>query len=280
MMTKNTIYKTNLARIADTFGPRPDPHDPWPVSEIEAVPRDVVIRAQECPSGYAIAPHHHGRHQLVYAHRGVMTVTTATGIWVVPPQRAVWVPTNIPHEVAARDPVSMRNVYIRPEAAAGLPEGCCVVTVSPLLRELILQAAALPRLYDEAGPDGRMMAVILDQIRAAPVAPLELPWPANPRLAPIVETLKENPGDPRSLGDWAAVAGASARTLARLFVRETGMTFGQWRQQARLLEALARLATGQPAAMVAFDLGYGSQSAFIAMFRKALGKTPGKYFAE
>ena len=280
MMTLNTTNKTNPVQIADAFAPRPDSLDPWPVSEVEAVPRDVVIRAQECPTGYAIASHQHGRHQLVYAHRGVMTVTTATGIWVVPPQRAVWVPAEISHKVVARDPVSMRNVYIRPAAADGLPGGCCVVTVPPLLRELILQAAVLPRLYDEAGPDGRVMAVILDQVRAAPVAPLELPWPAHPRLAPIVRILRENPGDSRGLGDWATVAGASARTLARLFVRETGMTFGQWRQQARLLEALARLATGQPAAVVAFDLGYASQSAFIAMFRKALGKTPGKYFTK
>ncbi len=248
-------------------------------TDVESIPRDVVIRAQEFAAANVIPRHRHARHQLVYAHRGVMTVSTETGIWVVPPQRAVWVPAGIHHQVATREPVSMRNVYIRPGAAPGLPDECSVVTVPPLMRELILEAADLPRLYDEAGAAGRMMAVILDQIRAAPVAPLELPWPAHARLAPIVGALKDNPGDARSLEDWAAVAGASSRTLARLFVGETGMTFGQWRQQARLLEALTRLAGGQPAASVAFDLGYASQSAFIAMFKKALGRTPGRYFS-
>ena len=282
MMTKNNA-KVTTSEPGITpfpFGERPDSTDPFPFTEVESVPRPLVVRALELPVGHSIGRHRHGRHQLVYARRGVMTVVTDIGIWVVPPQRAVWMPALIDHVVMAREPVSMRNVYLSPGVFENLPRECCVVTVSPLLRELIRHACTLPRLYDENGVEGRLMAVIADQISAMPVAPLKLPMPTHPRLIPIVEGLRSDHGDNRSLTAWAREAGASSRTLARLFQSETGMTFGQWRQQARLLEALVRLARREPVSTIALDLGYGSQSAFIAMFRKALGKTPARYFSD
>ncbi|MCB2101803.1 MAG: helix-turn-helix transcriptional regulator, partial [Rhodobacterales bacterium] len=225
--------------------------------------------------------HHHRRAQLIYASQGVMRVRTRQGLWVVPPQRAVWMPPLTAHQVqVASRRTAMRHLYIEPDAAAHLPDGCCVVRVSPLLRELILRAAALPPLYDPDGPDGRLVAVILDQIEGLPVAPLHLPDVADFRLRPIADALAADPADPRTLADFAIGCGASARTLARLFRRDTGLTFGQWRQQARLLAALTLLAEGRPVTTVALDLGYDSQSAFIAMFRRAFGVTPGRYFAQ
>ena len=122
------------------------------------------------------------------------------------------------------------------------------------------------------------MEVALDQIRAVRVTPLHLPAAVDRRLSTVTRAIAETPGDSRGLKDWAACAGASSRTLARLFLRETGMTFRQWRQQARLLSALTRLAAGQPVTTVALDLGYDSPSAFIAMFRRALGETPGRFY--
>ena len=155
-----------------------------------------------------------------------------------------------------------------------------MIAVTPLLKELILQAAAMPRLYPLKGPEERLLAVILDQIRIMRIAPLELPIPENVWLKKIYKRLSSSPEDNRKLEDWGKMVGATGRTLARYFRLETGMTFGQWRQQIRILEALKRLGMKESVTTVSLDLGYDSPSAFISMFKKALGKTPGQYFAE
>lgn len=273
IMTDNSVLQPSGA-----FGERPDPSNPHSIDEVEHIPRPVIVRAIDAPEWAVMAPHHHGLGQLVYAHLGTMVVTTETGVWVVPPQQAVWVPAGVVHGVQAQGPISMRHVYIRPGYAPNLPSECCVLTVSNLLRGLVLHAVTLPRLYDENGPQGRLMAVIADQIAAAPRAPLSLPLPTDPRVRKVTEAIRQNPADGRTLAAWSRSAGAGERTLARLFIRETGMTFGKWRQQARLLEAVTRLASGQSVTAIALDLGYASQSAFISVFRKAFGVTPGKYF--
>ncbi len=245
---------------------------------LASVPRPVVAVAGDYPPGHWITPHSHARAQLVYASAGVMMVTAGPGIWLVPPQRALWVPARLEHEIRMRGAVKMRTLYIDTEAVPGLPEACGVVVVSALLRELILLATTLPDDYALNGPDGRLMAVLLDQLKALPTVPLHLPQPRDRRLLRITESLQADPGDARSLEAWAAVAGASARTLARLFLRETGMSFRAWRHQARLLQALVWLAERKAVTSVALDLGYDSPSAFIAAFKRAFGVTPARYF--
>ena len=250
------------------------------VEDILNIPRPIVAMAKEFPDGHLIAFHQHSRAQLLYASSGVMTVTTNSGMWVVPPMRAVWIPDQISHQILASGQLSMRTLYVQPDVDTGLPEGCCVVSVTPLLRELILHAMDIPSLYVLDGPDGRLMNVILDQIKVMDTAPLELPLPEDLRLRKIYEHLLAEPDDNRTLEEWGKRVGATGRTLARHFRTETGMSFGQWRQQVRILEALKRLAMGEPVTTVALELGYESPSAFINMFKKALGKTPGQYFAE
>ncbi|MGE0419742.1 MAG: helix-turn-helix domain-containing protein [Acetobacteraceae bacterium] len=211
-------------------------------------------------------------------------MTTAHGTFVVPPYLAVWMPAGVVHRIDASGTVRMRTIYIDTEHAGspgtGLPGEVCVLHVTPLLRELILAAVDAPQTFPPDGPEARLMAVILDQIQVLPVAPLSLPIPQDARLRRIADALLADPADERTIDEWARLAGASARTLARLFQAETGMSFGQWRQQLRLLRALERLAAGEPVTGVALDLGYDSPSAFIAMFRRALGTTPRRYFAE
>ena len=253
---------------------------PRRIRQLQDVPRPVVAAASDYPADHKIARHSHPRSQLIYAERGVMTVTTGIGVWVIPPQRAVWVPAGMEHRVgAAAGPIRMRSLFVAAGAKAGLPAECCVVTVSPLLRELILRAVEIPPLYDPGGADGRLMDVILDQLQRLPVTPLHLPMATDARLGRITTALRAEPGINRTLAEWSNEAGASARTLSRLFVKETGMTFGAWRQQARLLKALEMLAGGQLVTAAALDLGYQSPSAFVAMFRRALGVSPGRYFA-
>ena len=274
-VSRNGVPATDPASFPSASGALPDT-----LGVQDHVPRTLLVRAMDLTVDHNTGWHQHRRAQLVYAISGVMQVWTAHGLWVVPPQRAVWMPSRTPHQVqTGSGPVAMRHLYIEPDAAAHLPDHCCVVRVTPLLKELIRKAATLPELYDPDGPDGRLVTVILDQIQGLPTAPLHLPDVSDPRLRPIARALTRDPADPRTLADWAAQAGASARTLARLFRRDTGMTFGQWRQQVRLLAALALLAEGRPVTTVALDLGYDSQSAFIAMFRRAFGVTPGRYFA-
>jgi AraC-like DNA-binding protein len=172
----------------------------------------------------------------------------------------------------------MRTLYIDPGTSLSLPDTCCVVSVSSLLKELIVHATTLPRLYAAQSPEERLFNVILDQIEHLDATPLELPIPGDPRLVQIYKRLARNPADNRTLNDWGRTVGATARTLCRQFRNQTGMSFRQWRQQIRILEAMKRLGLGESVTSVAIGLGYDSPSAFISMFRKALGKTPGQYF--
>lgn len=247
--------------------------------ETEPLTATVRAYARTYPKGFDVPLHRHAWGQLIYARAGVMTVTVASpaqpGSWVVPPQRALWVPAETDHRIRCGTTLAMRTLYVAPSIRA-LPHACCAVNVAPLLRALILASVEAP------GPARRrrlMTALILDEIRAATVAPLHLPEPADARLLRITDALKDRPGDARTLEAWAREAGASTRTLSRLFVAQTGMTFRQWQRQARLLAALVRLAEGAPVTSVAFELGYDSPSAFISAFRQALGKTPRRYFA-
>ncbi|MCG8686273.1 MAG: helix-turn-helix transcriptional regulator [Desulfobacterales bacterium] len=243
------------------------------------IPRPIVGMAKEYLSGDLIEPHHHVRSQLLYASTGVMTVTTYDGVWVVPPSRAVWVPAKTEHQIKASGKLSMRTLYIEPSHCIGTSKQCCVVSVSPLLKELILHAVKMPALYPLNSPEERIMIVILDQIQNLDVKPLNLPIPKDIRLKEIFNQLSKNPGDQRTLEEWGKKVGATRRTLTRLFNSELGMSFGKWRQQIRILESLRRLAMNDPVTTIAIDLGYDSPSAFISMFKKALGKTPGQYFS-
>jgi AraC-like DNA-binding protein len=235
--------------------------------------------AKDFPSGFVIAPHSHPRAQLIYAADGVMRVISPLGAWVVPPLRAVWIPAGIEHEVRMSGAVAMRTLYVHPGAAPPALTTCAVIEVTPLLRALILRAVEEPIEYDERGAAGLVMALILAELARATAVPLRIPLPSDARLAALCRGLLEDPAEEATLDDWAERVGASARTLARLFQRDTGMGFTQWRQQVRLAEAVARLAKGDPVAGIADDLGYSSASAFTAMFRRMLGATPRQYLS-
>jgi len=245
--------------------------------DYQRVPRPVAAMAKDFPSGFVIAPHSHPRAQLIYAAEGVMRVISLLGAWIVPPMRAAWIPGGIEHEVRMSGPVAMRTLYIDPKAAPPALAACAVIEVTPLLRALILRAVEEPIEYDETGAAGLVMALILAELARATTVPLRIPLPADARLAALCRALLDDPAAADTLDAWAERVGASARTLARLFQRETGMGFTQWRQQVRLAEAVGRLAKGDPVARIADSLGYSSASAFTAMFRRTLGATPRQY---
>ena len=250
------------------------------MERIEDLPQSIVAHGRDLKQGDVLPFHSHRRAQLVYASNGVMTVTTHVASYVVPSQRAVWMPAGVEHRIDARSAVNLRTLYIDSRASAKLPAEVCVLQVTPLLRELIVTSVASGPEYAPDSPEERVMSVILDQILTQPVATLALPLPSDPRLRRVADALILNPADSRDLDAWASEVGASKRTLVRLFPAQTGMTFREWRQQRRLLRALELLTTGSSVTSVALETGYDNSSAFIAMFRRCLGTTPMRYQAE
>lgn len=241
-------------------------------------PAPILGLADERESGFFIVPHRHDSAQLIYATEGVMTVETDDGVWVVPPERAVWVPAFVTHSIRMTGAVRMRTLYVDTSTAAIEERHCCVVQVSQLLRACIARFFDIPEAWPDDGPDARVVSVLLDEIRAAPTAPLHLPTPSDPRALRVAEAFRARPSDRRSIGEWARFAGASERTLERIFLGELGMTLGRWQRQARLLRALEVLASGSSVTEAALEVGFETPSAFIAMFRRAMGTTPARYF--
>jgi|SRR5450830_36764 len=250
------------------------------LKDIDEAPSPITGKATDYPAGWQIEPHAHTKHQLIYAVRGVMVVQAETGRWVVPPTRAIWMVAGMTHAIGCIGEVHMRSLMVAPTAAPRLLDKTQAVGISPLLRELIRAAMVLPQPYVAGTRDDRVMQLILDEIRVLPVLPLSLQMPSDPRLLRICKLLQQQLDDCSTMADWARRLAVDVKTIQRLFVKQTGMTFGQWRQQARLLRALELLAAGDKVIDVALALGYDSPSAFASMFRKQFDQTPSQFFAE
>lgn len=238
----------------------------------------ITTLARDYPAGHVIPLHFHDRDQLVYASHGVMTVRTRDGTWVVPPHRAVWIPAGVPHSITMSGSVAMRTLYLKPRLARGLPRDCCVINVPSLLKELVLYACTLRTLRNSVRWQVHLIAIILHQLEAVQMIPLQLPHLSDQRLVRVAEIFIKNPCDSRTLPQLCRVSGASKRSIERLFQQEIGMTFGKWRQQLRLMQGMRLLAEGAKVTHAALESGYSTPSAFISMFRKVLGTTPSSYF--
>jgi AraC-like DNA-binding protein len=250
--------------------------------EPDDVPRPVVTYgfASDSFGDFELEPHRHAKSQILLVQRGALSCEVEGGLWIVPPRSAVWIPGGALHAMKMTGALEGYGAFVAPDADARLPATCCAVSVTPLLRELLFRSASLPLLYEEGGANSRLMAVLLDELAAAKVEDLHLPMPADPRLRRIIDLMMASPADRGRLDVWAEKAGLSARTLERLISRETGMSFGRWRQQLGVMLAVKWLAGGASIQQVAADLGYESTPSFVTMFRKALGVSPGRYMAE
>ncbi|MEU3634433.1 helix-turn-helix transcriptional regulator [Streptomyces fradiae] len=230
-------------------------------------------RVQSMATGSEIDAHRHDDHQIVYAGRGALTVTTGRGTWVAPATRAIWVPAGTVHAHQAHGAVDLHLVGLPVgDNPLGLDEPT-VLSVGPLLRELLVAYTRPP--LDDRPERSRLRAVLLDQLRAAPRRAVHLPSPVSPRLTALCALLGADPADNRTLAALGREVGASERTLSRLFRAELGMTFPQWRTRLRLHHALVLVARGTPVTAVAHRCGWSSASAFIDVFRRAFGHTPG-----
>lgn len=222
--------------------------------------------------------HKHPRAQLIYSCKGVMKVMVKDSVWLVSPDQAIWVPPMLDHQVFFLKENHIRNLYFDPSVTSGLPQECFTFNVSPFLRELILKMVTHAEPETRNSPFERLVMVLLDELTSITPARCFLPTSDEPHIRKVIDILTNNPGDKRDLAGFAEIACISPRTLLRLFTREVGMSFGNWRKQVRLMAAIEMLTRGIPVSQVSMELGYNSSSAFTEMFRKEFGISPGRYF--
>lgn len=196
---------------------------------------------------------------------------------MVPPHQGIWIPAGVEHSIVMLGAVSTRSVYLESDAALGVPRHCRVLAISPLLHALLIEAVDLPPECDADGRAGRIMALVTDEIRAAPTLPLSLPLPADERLARRCHRFIERPSAQETIDLWCRDPAVSRRTFTRRFQRETGLTFSAWQRRACILAALPRLLGGERITTLAFDLGYSSPAAFTTMFKHIMGAAPHTY---
>jgi len=249
------------------------------IDHYDSLDRAVVAIGNDYAPGTLLPAHAHRRAQLLYGATGVMQVTTRDGNWVVPPQRAVWIPAGVTHQVRMLD-VSTRSAYLEPGAARALRTACEVIEVSPLLRQLLLDAVDMPAAYELAGRDGALAALLVHEVDRACVLPLHIPVPRDKRLASLCRAFIAAPDARQPPQGWADRLHMSARTFSRYFHQQTGMSFSEWRQRACVVLALGRLAAGEAVTAIALDFGYQSPAAFSTMFRRVLGRSPTEFLRQ
>ena len=245
-------------------------------ADIDDPDRPVIGLADEYAAGFTDPFHSHERAQLLYASSGIMSVEATSASFVVPPQRALWIPRGVVHQVSCRGAVSLRTLYFM-QGADNSVSACKILEVSDFLRALILEVVSFGGPASDKEREQDIIRLLMREVAAMPTAPYHITMPSDKRLLSVCRSILENPTDKRNLDEWAAVAGLGRRTFTRLFRAQTGMGLSAWRQQARLLKALSMLANGEPVTTVAYAVGYDSPSAFTSTFHKCFGVPPSQY---
>jgi AraC-like DNA-binding protein len=238
---------------------------------------DVRSLALGFRSGAVLADHRHPWGQLIFAEQGVMQVFTEHQAWTVPPTKAIWIPVALGHHIRMQSDVAMRTLYVAPHRAQSLGPAPLAVEVEPLLRHLILHILELGMLSPSVAAQDRLGGVLIDRLIDAPRQDLALPLPRDPRARNLADHLQASHADTTALDALARRHGASLRTMQRLFSKETHLTLEAWRQKARLIHAVSRLAAGSGVTQAAFDRGYRSVGAFTSAFKRQFNVTPGRY---
>jgi AraC-like DNA-binding protein len=237
----------------------------------------ISTLAYDYPSGWQVPEHQHGCDQLVYAERGVMEVSAAQNRWLIPPQFAIWIPARVKHSIRMPNAVAMRTLYLRSRLAGS--RDCAVLSVSPLLRELIVEAVRIGDLTRRRRECVALSEMLVAQIGKASTVPTMLAMPKDPRAMKIAARVLANPRDVQKLEPQCRLIGVSVRTMQRLFLQEVGTDFQTWRRQARVVGAIELLVSGRSVKQAAFAMGYRQPSTFVAMFRRVLGVAPKSWIA-
>ncbi len=251
-----------------------------PKVSYQHLPRSIVPVYQEYKAMTQVLGHKHSWSQLAYSCSGVMHIKTDAGVFVIPPEQALFIPPGVTHEHFCRNKVSYRSLHIDEKFGAVLGSKVKTLTVDPLLKALILEIANWPMHYEETPEKQRFISVLLDRLASADSNDLFIPTVDDKRLFPIIEALNLQPSNDLTIEQWASEVGASSRTLNRLFNKHYGMGFSQWKQKLRILKSLDLIDSQAPLIDIAFELGYQSTSAFITAFKKQLGCSPKKYLTK
>ncbi|TRA95254.1 MULTISPECIES: helix-turn-helix transcriptional regulator [Rhizobium/Agrobacterium group] len=242
----------------------------------ECANRPAVGFSADYPAGLVSGMHSHRRAQLIYAISGVMRVETDKALFVLPPSKALLLSADTAHSITMEGYVAMRQLFLNPETASSMASAPRVMSVTPLLRELLVALCGEPPDWKLDGRGSHLVALIIGEIACARTLPTKLPLPKDPRVKNLVRAILDYPGDRRGLDIWADNLGASARTIDRVFLRETGLSFGQWRLQARLNAAFVLLMTDGNITRIAAEVGFANPSAFGVAFRRTFDLTPGQ----
>ncbi|WP_239496461.1 MULTISPECIES: AraC family transcriptional regulator [Stenotrophomonas] len=240
----------------------------------------MVLGVDPITDAWEMPFHQHRKAQLLVATSGLITLETSAGLWVVPPQGAIWIPGGLLHRASSSGKPHGFVVFVEPEVVPGLPTHCFAMAITPFMYALLERTARLPQQYESGSADSRLMAVLLDELIAAPPEWLHLPMPSDPRLRKLASAMLDAPAERATLGVWASRIGMSERNMSRLFSGETGLSVRRWRRQLHVVVALPMLAKGRTVQAVADDLGYDSSGAFVTMFRKAVGAPPKRFLVE
>ncbi|CAN7777049.1 helix-turn-helix transcriptional regulator [Variovorax sp. LjRoot84] len=249
------------------------------VPEIDTLPAPVFLRSESLSPRQIFPEHTHRWNQFVYAKAGSLIVTVESSRYVITPEQAIWVPTGVSHTVGTFYGAEFRNLYVADLSPLDMPKACTVLRVSPLLRALVVEMEEIERGHEKTAYIEKINDLIVEQLHRLQVQDFHLPWPRSTILRKICESLYANPGDSRGMEEWGSELGASARTLARRFEKEVGITLRDWRHRLRLFRALEWLGAGRSVTTVALELGYASTSAFTFMFRQEMGCSPTEWVA-
>ncbi|MBH1362753.1 helix-turn-helix transcriptional regulator [Stenotrophomonas maltophilia] len=240
----------------------------------------MVLGLEPIPDAWEMPFHEHRKAQVMVATRGLITLETHAGLWVVPPQGAVWIPGGLTHRASSSGKPHGFVVFVEPGAAPGLPTQCCTMAITPFMQALLERVADHPQQYEHGSAQARLMAVLLDELIAAPPEWIHLPMPSESRLRRLASAMLGAPAERATLDVWAGRIGMSERNMSRLFSAETGLSVRRWRRQMHVVVALPMLAGGKTVQAVADELGYDSAGAFVTMFRKTVGAPPKRFLAE
>ncbi|WP_443112902.1 AraC family transcriptional regulator [Herbaspirillum seropedicae] len=258
--------------------------DGWKAFDLEARPEKelpVFGVSGRYPAGSVVPMHQHPQGHLIYADSGLLRVQAESGQWLVPPTAAVWLRSGVAHSLAMPVTLQAYGLFVRQDVCARLPTFDCVVHVSPLLRELIITLAQAREENMSAKRMRLLGALVMEEVLTQPTLPFHLPWPMNETdgpMARLCQALLDDPGDMATAGEWADRLAMGQKTFHRRFLQSTGMTFGKWRQQLRLMSSLPLLMQGMPITQVALASGYDSHSAYTTAFGKQFGKPPSAFF--
>lgn len=248
------------------------------IAEIAALPRPVYFRSYPIPNNSYVGRHQHGFIEFLYAHKGGMRVEIEGRTLFVPVFYGIWIPENVPHRVQATGDTQLESLYISAEQVNFDCASCRVVVVTPFVREFIHHATEhVPEHYQENGPDGMLVTVLINLLQQLPDAGFSLTWPVTPAIMQVCRDIQADPGHAHSIDEWAEHCGMSVRTFSRRFKKETGITFSEWKQKMRLLEAVIMLKNKRSVTQVALESGYSGTASFTYAFRQMFGVPPTRY---